>query len=523
MSRGSSRRGFLQTVAASTGVLAVCGQHPGQAQQHGPDRLGGLDDYVERSMAHWEVPGLAIAVVQNGKLIHARGYGVRALGAGARVDAETVFSIASCTKAFTAAAIAKLVDDAKLQWDDPIAKHLPAFRLSDPDLTSRITIRHTLIHRTGLPRANMLWRNGAFDGDEIVARLRWLKPVAAPGERFLYNNNMYLVLGKLGEQVSGRKWNVFLRNELFEPLGMKSTAADSSGVRDRENVAAPHASDSGKVQRVQPYCPDVIAPAGAIHSNILDMARWLSMHLEGGRSDGRQILSNSRIEEMHTAPRRAVAKAPAEPQVPRAPISNYGLGWFFNDHAGRRVIEHSGVQTGFVSWVAMMPEERLGLVVLANHHQTGLNSALSSWIFDACLGRPQRDWSEAVRADYSNGYQRLLREAKAQFDAKRPPVTRPSMPLSEYAGVYESKLYGPLRIEAADDRLSLQFGTRFEGELKHWQNDTFQATFPNPRLDDWLVTFSVKEGAVAAMQVKESPWAPAWYDNADDLGEFLRR
>lgn len=523
MSRGSSRRGFLQTVAASTGVLAVCSQHLGQAEQDGPDRLGGLDDYVETALARWDVPGLALAVVQDGKLIHAHGYGVRALGVDAKVDAETVFGIASCTKAFTAAAIAKLIDNAKVQWDDPIARHLRSFQLSDPKLTARVTIRQALAHRTGLPTANMLWMSGAFASEEILSRLRWLKPVAAPGERFLYNNNMYLVLGRLVEQVSGRRWNEFLRDELFEPLGMKSTVPDSSGIRGLENVAAPHASDDGKVQRLQRYCPDVIAPAGAIHSNVLDMARWLTMHLEGGRSDGRQILSNARIEEMHTSPRRAEAKAPAEPQVPRAPISNYGLGWFFNDHAGRRVIEHSGVQTGFVCWVAMMPEERLGLVVLANHHQTGLNSALRSWIFDACLGRPQRDWSEVVRSDYANGYQRLLREAKAQFDAQRPPTTRPSKPLSEYAGVYESKLYGPLRIKAGDDRLSLQFGTRFEGELKHWQDDTFRAAFPNPRLDDWLVTFAVKEGTVAGMQVQESPWAPAWYDDADDLGEFHRR
>jgi CubicO group peptidase (beta-lactamase class C family) len=523
MSRGSSRRGFLQTVAASTGVLAVCSQHLGQAEQDGPDRLGGLDDYVERSMAHWEVPGLAIAVVQNGKLILARGYGVRALGAGARVDAETVFCIASCTKAFTAAAIAKLIDNAKLQWDDPIVKHLPSFQLFDRDLTSGITLRQALAHRTGLPTANMLWRSGAFDRDEILARLRWLQPVAAPGERFLYNNNMYFVLGQLVEQVSGRKWNDFLRDELFEPLGMKSTVADSSGIRGFENVAAPHAFDDGKVQRLQPYCPDVIAPAGAIHSNVLDMARWLTMHLEGGRSDGRQILSNARIEEMHTAPRRAEAKAPAEPQVPRAPISNYGLGWFFNDHAGRRVIEHSGVQNGFVSWVAMMPEERLGLIVLSNCHQTGLNSALRSWIFDACLGRPPRDWSETVRSDYSNGYQQLLREAKTKFEANRSQATRPSKSPADYAGVYESNVYGPLRIKTGDDRLRLQFGTRFEGELQHWENDAFRATFPDRRLDDWLVTFTVKDGIVAGLQVKESPWAPAWYDDADDLGDFHRK
>jgi CubicO group peptidase (beta-lactamase class C family) len=306
-------------------------------------------------MARWEVPGVAIAVVREDKVVHARGYGVRGAGDVARVDAETIFPIASCTKAFTSAALARLIDNAKLQWDDPIARRLPTFQLSDAQRTSKTTVRQALAHRTGLPAANMLWRNGAFGSDEILARLRWLQPVAAPGEQFLYNNNLYLVLGRIVEQVGGRKWNDFLRNELFEPLGMKSTAADSSGVKDLKNVAAPHASDSGSVRRIQPYCPDMIAPAGGVHSNVLDMAQWLKLHLNGGLCGGRRVLSTARMEEMHTAPRQVAAETPAEPRIPRAPLSNYGLGWFFNDYAGRKVVEHSGTQNGFVAWVAVMP------------------------------------------------------------------------------------------------------------------------------------------------------------------------
>jgi CubicO group peptidase (beta-lactamase class C family) len=473
-------------------------------------------------MAEWEVPGLAIGVVQEGKLVHAQGYGVCDLGARTRVDTETVFSIASCTKGFTAAAIAKLVDDEKLQWDDPIVNHLPAFRLSTPEHTATITIRHALAHRTGLPTANMLWRSGAFGSDDILSRLRWLRPIAAPGERFLYNNNIYLVLGKVVEQISGQRWIDFLRTELFEPLGMKSTVADSTGLRGLDNAAVPHASDDGKVCRIEPYCPNTIAPAGAIHSSVLDMAAWLRLHLDGGLSNGQRVLSAARIAEMHTPPARTEDQTAPRQGIPRAPISEYGLGWFFNDFAGRKVVEHSGTQNGYVAWVAMIPEERLGLVILANQHATGLNSALRSWIFDACLGRPERDWSAIVRADYTNGYQRLLREAKSQFDANRPPPTPPLRPLAEYAGQYESKLYGRLRVTATDDGLQIEFGTRFEGKLEHWKEHDFRAFFRNPRLDDWLVKFTLTAGEVAGLRVKESPWAPAWFDDADDLGEFLR-
>jgi CubicO group peptidase (beta-lactamase class C family) len=434
-----------------------------------------------------------------------------------------VFPIGSCTKSFAAAAIGRLVDRGGVQWDDAINRYLPRLMLFHPELAGRITIRHCLGHRTGLPTANMLWRNGEMGSDEILSALRWLAPVAVPGERFLYNNNMYLVAGKVVEAISGRRWTEFLRQDLFEPLGMNSSLGDSSGIRETDNVAAPHAADDGVLQRIGRYCPDVISPAGAIHSNVLDMAHWVRMHLDDGRFEERRVLSAARVAEMHTRPPRSQAPPPAEPGVPRAPISDYGLGWFFNDYAERTVVEHSGTTTGFVAWVAMIPEKRLGFVILTNQHRTGLNYALRSWILDALLDRPERDWSEIIRKDYSTGYQRLLREAKDEFDSQRPAAGPLLRPLGSYAGTYESRLFGPVRVSVSDDQLRIRYGTRFDGSLSHWKADSFRAFFPNPRLDDWLVTFSFKDEAVVGLHIKESPWAPAWYDDADDLGEFRRQ
>ena len=518
MSRPIARRHFLQSVASST--VAIAGlHHPSHGAFHAQTRLDRVGDYVEATMAKWGVPGLALAVVRDGKLIVAEGFGVRAIGAAAKIDAETLFPMASCTKGFTAAAIAKLVDHRKVHWDDPIVRHLPEFQLSDPQLTAAVTIRQALAHRTGLPTANMLWRRGDFRSDEIIERLRWLSPVAAPGEKFLYNNNLYLVVGKIAERVSGRTWKEFVGNELLKLLGMRATIVDGTELRGHDNLAAPHATDTGTLQCIPRHCPDVIAPAGAIHSNVLDMARWLQMQLSGGQFEDRQVLTAARIAEMHTPPPADGAK-PVAAGVPRAPITRYGLGWFFNEFAGRTVIEHSGTQSGFVAWVAMIPEEKLGLVVLANHHRTGLNSALRSWIFDACLGRPEKEWSESVRADYANGYQRLLREAKDRFDAQRPAATGPSRPNSAYTGDYESPLYGRVNVTDRDGQLRLQFGTRFDGKLQPWGGDTFRAYFPNPRLDDWRVTFATSHERVTGLRIKEAPWAPDWYDDADDLGEF---
>jgi CubicO group peptidase (beta-lactamase class C family) len=372
MSQASTRRRFLQKIATGAGVLGCWSRLSAWGTEPDSDPLDGLDEYVEQAMVNWDVPGLVIAVIHDGKVVHSRGYGVRRAGSEGKVDSETLFNIASCTKAFTAAVVARLVDQKKVQWDDPIVEHLPAFQLFTPELTAKVTIRHALAHRTGLPNANMLWRSGAFGSEEILTRLRWLEPVAEPGERFLYNNNLFMVVGKLVEQVSGKTWKDFLQSELFEPLGMKSTTADFSGIEGLVNVASPHSSDDGKLRPVQPYCPDQIAPAGAIHSNVLDMAQWLKLHLEGGVCDGRRVLSQECVEEMHTAFPKSDSETPPEPGVPHAPITDYGLGWFVDEYEGHRVIEHGGSTTGLVTWVAIMPEQQLGFVVLANHHQTEL-------------------------------------------------------------------------------------------------------------------------------------------------------
>ena len=438
----TTRRQFLQAVATNTTLLWPGVGSFANSQQDKLDLLSGLDDYIEQAMERWDVPGLAIAVVQGSKPIHVRGYGVRRAGDKPKVDSETLFNIASCSKAFTASAVARLVDQQKVDWDDPIVKHLPSLRLFTPELTEKVTIRHALAHRTGLPNANMLWRNGAFNSDEILARLRWLEPISTPGEQFLYTNNMYLVIGKLVEQVSGKTWSDFLQSELFEPLGMKSSTADREGIEGRTNVATPHASDDGRLRPIEPYCPDMIAPAGAIHSNLNDLVQWLKMNLAGGVCDGRRVLSQARLEEMHTAFGRSDSETPPKLGVPRSPIAEYGLGWFINEYEGQRVIEHSGSTNGLIAWMATLPQQRLGLAILSNHHRTGLNYALRFRIFDAVLNRPSKDWSEVVRQDYTNGFHRLIREAKAEFDAKRPVAKSPPRALAEYVGKYESKLYG---------------------------------------------------------------------------------
>jgi hypothetical protein len=199
------------------------------------------------------------------------------------------------------------------------------------------------------------------------------------------------------------------------------------------------------------------------------------------------------------------------------------MGWFVNKHGGRTVVEHTGSNNGFIAWMALMPSERLGLVILANHRQTGVNSALRSWIFDRLLDQPQKDWSKEVLRDYESGWLQLLREARERFDAAHPTTNAPSRPVSDYAGTFESELYGTIQISEHRGSLSLKFGKRFDGELKHWDGDSFRAFFSNPGHVDWMVTFAVEGGRVAGLRAQEGPWAPEWYDDRDDLGIFQQR
>lgn len=522
MSRQITRRRFVTKAVAGTTALTLGASGWNTASSSEARALSGLDDYCRQSMMEWKVPGLALAIVRDGKLLLARGYGVRELGKAASVDEHTIFPIASCTKSFTAAVVGKLVDAGKIPWDDRIGKHLPGLFLPADDRSIGPTIRHALQHRSGLPAANMLWRSGAFDADEILRRVRFLEPVAAPGERFVYSNVMYLVAGQAAEHAGGKPWNDLVSAELLEPLGMKSTLPDSRKLADFDNVASPHADLDGQVKPIERYCPDVIAPAGAIHSTAADMAQWLILHLNQGRFGSHQILSADRVNEMQTAVESPPRESPQDAR-PQAPISHYGLGWFVSEHTGKKVVEHSGTQNGFVSWMAIMPEPRLGVVILSNHHQTGINTALRSWIFDRLLERPAFDWSSAVKKDYAQGWQKLLRDAKTAFDDKRPSAEPTSRPASDYAGTYESRLYGKIAVVEQAGKLRLKFGTRFQGELRARHGDTFRAFFTNPRLDDWLVTFATADEKVASLQVQEAPWAPPWYDDRDDLGIFERR
>ena len=438
--------------------------------------LTGLDEYIEKARQDWKVPGMAVAIVKDDKIVYSKGFGVKKLGDAALVDDKTLFAIGSSSKAFTAATLAILVDEGKLKWDDPVTKYLPEFELYDPYVTREITIRDLLTHRSGLERGDFLWYGTENSRDEILKRARYLKPSWSLRSRFGYQNLMYLAAGQVVAKVSGMSWDEFVTQKIFTPLGMGTTSTTIRAFKPESNVSAPHAEVDSKVQPIPWRQIDNIAPAGSINSNVVEMAQWVRLQLSNGTLDGKKVFSAATTKEMHT-PQTIIRLDGQYPMMyPEAHFFSYGLGWFLSDFKGRKLIEHGGAIDGMRAEVALIPEEKLGVVILTNLNGALISNPLVYRIIDAYIGSPQKDYS----ADLLKSYKPLLDAAAAaqkKAEADRVQGTKPSLDLAKYAGTYENELYGKVKISFEGEQLKFQFGPAFSAPLEHWNYDTFQATF----------------------------------------------
>ena len=438
--------------------------------------LNGFDEYVIKAMKAWETPGVAIAIVKGDQIVLAKGYGVRKIGEPGVVDERTLFAIGSSSKAFTAAAIAILVDQGKVKWDDPVTKYLPGFEMYDPYVTRELTVRDLLTHRSGLQRGDFLWYGSEIDRDEIVRRARFLKPSWSLRSTFGYQNIMYLAAGQLVAKVSGKTWDEFIKQHIFAPLSMNSSSTSVNAFKMVDNVASPHAKVEAKLQVIPWRNIDNIAPAGSINSNVLDMAQWVRLQLAQGTITNNRVFSAAAAKEMHASQTVIRFEPPYSMFYPEARFLNYGLGWFLSDYRGRKVVEHGGAIDGMRAQVAMIPEEKLGLVVLSNLNGSALPVALMYRIFDSFLGATPRDWS----ADLLKTARTLEEQGKAaekKQESERAIGTKPSVALDKYAGTYRNDLYGDVKIANNEAKLNLRFGPAFTSDLEHWHYDTFRARF----------------------------------------------
>lgn len=468
-----------------------------------------FEEYVNKAIKEWGVPGVAIAIVKDDRVVFAKGFGVRELNKPAPVDEQTLFAIGSSSKAFTAASIAILADEGKLKWDDPATKHLPGFQLFDPYSTRELTVSDLLSHRSGLARGDLLWYGSEYDRNEILRRVRHLKPSWSLRSRFGYQNIMFLAAGQIIPSITNKTWDDFMRERIFTPLGMKSTSTSIKAFAGSTNVAAPHSRINDKIQVISWRNIDNIAPAGSINSNVQDMAQWVRLNLGDGVYEKKRLISSNAIKEMQTPQTIVRLEGPRASLYPEAHFLSYGLGWFLSDYRGRKLVEHGGAIDGMRAEVAMIPEEKLGLVILTNLNGTTLPQALMYKILDFYLSAPQRDWSSQMLKVEKN-LEAVAKAAEKKAEAERVNGTSPSLPLEKYAGTFQSDMYGKTKVTFENQKLVVRFGPNFNGDLQHWHYDTFRVTWRDPMQGKGFVSFRLNAQGKADVV------------NIENLSEFTR-
>ena len=447
-----------------------------------------------------------------------KGYGVRRQGATAPVDGDTLFGIASNTKAFTAAALAMLVDEGKLAWDDPVTQHLPAFQMYDPYVTRELTVRDLLTHRSGLGLGAgdlMFFPPSTFTRDEIVERLRYIKPATSFRSAYAYDNCLYIVAGQIVPALTGQSWDDFVKSRIFAPLGMTTSNTSVSALPPDGDVATPHSLVDKVVTPVAAHSLDNNAPAGGIISSVAEMARWVVAQLDAGvyhdaEGHEKHLFSAAQQGDVDRADHPADRRAPEGAGRPRARFAAYGLGWGLRDYRGRKLVSHTGGLLGMVSRVALVPEEKLGIVVLTNQEEGAAFRAVTWRILDHFLGAPPVDWITAFKAaaarDAAEAQQAVEKQA-----ARRALDSKPALPLAGYCRRYRDAWYGEVAIAMEDGKPVIRFSRSpsLVGDLEHWQYDTFVARWRDRTVNaDAFVTFALgPDGSIEHM--KMVPVSPA--------------
>jgi len=487
-------------------------------------------------MKTFEVPGLAVAVVKDGQVVLAKGYGVRRLGEPAPVDARTLFGIASNTKAFTATALGLLVEEGKIEWDGPVTRYLPWFQMWDPYVTREMTVRDLLVHRSGLGLGAgdlLLWPETTYDRGEIVRRLRFIRPATSFRSAYAYDNMLYIAAGEVIEAVTGMTWEEFIDARILKKAGLASSEPRHSADAAGRNVAIPHAVLDGRPVPVAIDENDNMNAAGGIISCAEDMARWMLIHLgEGRHPDGTRLFSERTGRQLATLVTPIpISDPPAELAAQRTNFNGYALGFRVSDYRGRKLVNHTGGLTGYVSRVVMVPELELGVTVLTNQESGDAYNSVIFAVLDRAMGAPATDWAAAYVKVRERGRSRTDEALKAAA-AKRDAGAKPSLPLERYAGTYEDAWYGPVVIglegAGASAKLTMSFAKSpgLSGDLEHWSRETFVARWRDRELRaDAYVTFVLDpDGAIVEARMRPvSPDTDFSYDFQDLLLKPAKR
>jgi CubicO group peptidase (beta-lactamase class C family) len=471
-----------------------------------------FDDYVRRVMQTFTVPGLSVAIVKDGRVVLAKGYGVRRMGEPALVDARTRFGIASNTKLFTATALALLVEEGKIEWDKPVIDYLPAFAMSDPYVTRELTVRDLLVHRSGLGLGAgdlLWWPPSTYNRKEIARRIRYIPLSTSFRSAYAYDNVLYLVAGEVIEAVSGKSWEDFVRTRILQKVGMSDSDVRHSGAAEAGNVAGTHAEVNDTVRAVDPFASDNTNPAGGIMSGASDMAKWMMVQLDSGKvADGSRLFAPASARQLW----REVTPTPIG-TVPggmtalahlRATMAGYALGLNVRDYRGQILRQHTGGLPGYLSKVAMIPDLRLGVAVLTNQESGLAFESIVYQVLDYYIGAKSPDYPTLFQQLRQSNREKL-RQARQKAASSRDSTAGPSLPLAKYAGTYRDPWYGDVTIAQEGKGLSIRFSRTpvLVGDLLHWQYDTFLARWRDRELRaDAYATFSLKpDGTVERLRL----------------------
>jgi CubicO group peptidase (beta-lactamase class C family) len=461
-----------------------------------------MDNYVNKALADWQMPGVAVCVIKNGKVVVMKGYGVKEVNTNDKVDENTLFFIGSNTKAFTGTALAMLDADKKLSLDDKVQKWLPDFKLYDPWVAKEANIRDLLCHRLGFEtfQGDFMY----FDSDLTTAQAREkmskLKPMHSFRTKWGYTNSAFMTAGEIIPKATGKTWAQYITENIFKPLGMNNSLALSLDITTANNKCAAHTVVLGNLKKIPYGNIDNMAPAGSIASSVNDMSKWVTALLSGGKLDGKQIIPVKAINETRV-PHSILGNGGH--MFNKAHFNLYGLGWFLEEYAGRKIVAHTGGVNGFVTSVCLIPEEKLGIIVLTNTDANNFYEALRNEIQDAYLGLPYRNYSNVFL-----GYQQADEKEKAkQHKAIRDSIAmKPAtaLPLLAYAGEYVHDVYGKMNIKIEEGKLIMRFEHhkgRY-GTLEALGGNRFFCTYSDPLYGMKKLEFTVANNKVKSLTVK---------------------
>jgi CubicO group peptidase (beta-lactamase class C family) len=486
------------------------------------------DAYVAKAMSAFGAPGLSLAIVEDGRTVVARGYGVRNMMTKAPVDEHTAFPIGSESKAFTSAALGILVDRGKLKWSDRVIDRMPGFQMYDPYVTEHMTVRDLLTHRSGLRLGQgdlLIIPNTNRTRADVAHALRYLKPATGFREQYAYDNVLYIVAGALVESVSGQTWEDFVRQNIFVPLNMKDSlvnydAAAPNGVALHARLDGPMRGMGTLVKLDHGLESRASAPAGGVNLSAVDMASWMAMLLNHGKlPNGKQLLSEETLHMLWTPVSVTRAESFPGPMALANPhLQAYALGWFVEDYRGHPVIEHTGAVLGALSALYLVPDKGIGIAASINSEDTGARRSVVFHLLDEYLGLPQADWPGIIQTTRTQMIDQAL-EALKHLPPDMQPNDHSSLPVANYAGVYSDPWYGTVTVaDRGHGKLWITFDRTpgMEGELEHVANDTFRTRFTDRGIEDAYMTFEIADGRVAKAAMRPvSPLADFSFDYAD--------